>query len=142
MSVYLDASAIVPLFVPEPASDRMEEWLAGSEGPLHVGDLATGEIGSALSRLVRMGALSQADAAAIHADFLAWRDAVAIRVEHGTADVVRAAALVRIEHPKLLMPDAIHISTCARLGLQLVTIDERLVEAAGARGLEALNPAA
>ena len=59
--VYLDASALVKLFVPEDDSDALNQALAGLTDVI-VSDLALTEMASALSRRTREQRLSRADA--------------------------------------------------------------------------------
>lgn len=141
MSLYLDNCVLVPLHVAEPASEMMRGWIAGQDQQLVTSDLAAGEFGSALSRLVRMGRLSLAAAQDIHGDFDQWREADTQPVEHQPIDIRVAARFVRQPEPKLLMPDAIHMATCQRLGLTLVTHDGDLAEMARARGIMVVVPA-
>jgi predicted nucleic acid-binding protein len=57
--IYLDASALVKLVVPEPGSDSLNEALLGAEDVV-VSDLALTETASALGRRTREGRLSPA----------------------------------------------------------------------------------
>lgn len=139
MSLYLDASVVVPILVPEPASGRVQAWFSQVREPLVVSDLTAGESASALSRLVRMARLSAEEAAAALGDLEQWLRGVD-RVEHVGADVRRAGALVRTPTPKLLMPDAIHLATCSRLGVALVTLDEDLARHAERLGIRPVRP--
>jgi len=138
--LYLDASALVPLFVDEPSTERMERWLAGVAGELSVSDVAAAEVGSALSRLVRTKALDSADAQARLADFDAWRAADTENVDLRPADVRAAAAIVRRFELMLRTPDALHLAICRRVGLSLVTFDERLAVAAADLDVAVLRP--
>ncbi len=66
--IYLDTSAAVPLFVAEPASQRVDGWLAACDEPLVSSDWIVVEFASALSIKERAGSLSAKDArAAWHA---------------------------------------------------------------------------
>jgi predicted nucleic acid-binding protein len=58
--IYLDASALVKLFVPEPASDSLNQALLGAEDVI-VSDLALTEMASALGRRMREGRLTSAE---------------------------------------------------------------------------------
>ncbi len=49
MSLYLDASIVVPLLVDEAASSSVERFLLRSEETLILGDLATLEVASSTS---------------------------------------------------------------------------------------------
>ena len=54
MSLYLDASVIVPLFIPEPKSKAMADALGDLDGLPCVSNFGAGEVPSAKSRQVWM----------------------------------------------------------------------------------------
>ena len=139
MTLYLDASVLVPMQIEEGTSARIEAWQAAVSDPFAISDLSAGEFASATSRLVRMGQLSGEQAAAILARFDQWRDGFE-RIEHVGSDIRRAGNLVREPTPKLLMPDAIHLATCARTGMALVTLDRELAPHAARLGIACIVP--
>ena len=59
--VYLDASALVKLLVPEPGSAALNEALVGAEDVI-ISDLALTEVASALGRRVREHRVAPPDA--------------------------------------------------------------------------------
>ncbi len=134
MSIYLDASAILPTLVAEPASGAVDAFLNGYQGPLVVSEFAAAEVASALSRLARTGRLTPSDAAARLADFDAWRGALQ-DVDVTPADVRLAHVFVRRFDLMLRAPDALHAAICRREGMQLVTCDTRLAAAAEELGV-------
>lgn len=126
MTVYLDASILVPLLVTEPNSDAVATWFDDLAEPACLGRLSVGEAASAFSRKQRMQELSpeQGQAAlALLDDIAASLDVV----DHTPADLTLAGQLVRLPAPKLLMPDAIHLATCRRMRLCLATSDAELI---------------
>ena len=135
MSFYLDASVIVQLFVAQSASDEIEAWLLDAGGPILVSDLAASEFASALSRMVRKGELALDATTVLHAAFDEWQRDMADAVENLPVDIRLAARMVRTPHPRLLTPDAIHLATCKRLDLTLVTCDAALLEIAAREGV-------
>lgn len=140
MSVYFDACALVPIFVDEDSSDRVNIFLDGLEVRIHVSDLGIAEVGAAVSRRVRMGD----DVAAVGHETLAafdeWVTTAAIRHPVEPDDVRRASDLVRKFELKLLTPDAIHLALCERHGLALATLDKRLAAAAETLGVACVVP--
>ena len=140
MSLYLDASVVVPMHVQEQATDLVENWQSTVEDSLVISDLAAGEVASATSRLVQMSKLTSEQANVILAGFDQWLQGFE-RVEHAGSDIRRAAQLVREPLPKLLMADAIHLATCARTGHALVTLDGGLAKIAGRLGIDCIVPA-
>ena len=140
MSFYLDTSVVVPLFVKEVHSAVANYWLQAEERALFFGKLVIGEFNSTLSRLVRQGEIAQSEAATVRSSARNWLETAATQIEHLDLDIEAAAAMVVAPFPKLLMPDAIHIATCKRLGLKFVTFDLDLVIIAAREGVTATSP--
>jgi predicted nucleic acid-binding protein len=138
LSVYLDASVIVPIFVNGPPSAAVHAFLLGNAETILVSDFAAGEVASALSRLVRTGDLDRADAEGRLTTFDVWVEADTQTVPVEPADVRLAAALVRQIELKLRTPDALHIVTADRLGSALVTRDGRMAHASKTIGLRTI----
>ena len=86
MSIYSDASFLVPTLIKEQGSAAVNAYLVATEGELLVSKFAAAEVASALSRLARMRLLETADAAARLADFEAWRAAASSPVDVQPAD--------------------------------------------------------
>jgi uncharacterized protein len=138
---YTDTSVIVPLFINEPASKIAADWFAVSREKIVVSALAIGEFHAVLSKYVRMGAKNESEAIETAAQFNLWRKNAAIHAEHESVDFKTAAHLVKTPFPKLLMPDALHLATCRRLSLKLVTFDKDLLTIAAREGVSAIHPA-
>jgi len=141
LSLYLDASAILPAFVAEPSSGAVSRYLSQADEALVVGEFAAAEVASALSRLTRMGALSSEAAAGHLADFDAWRAAFTEDLDLQASDVRLANVFVRRFDLGLRTPDALHVALCRRIDNTLVTLDRRLAAAALALGVVADCPA-
>lgn len=141
MSVYLDASFMVPLFTEQaPLTARATDFIDATLPELVVSDFAWAEFASAVARLTRMGALTTEQAAGIFADFDAWTTRVATRAETTSADVVTAGAYIRRLRFNLRTPDAINIAIAHRAGATLATFDSRMAENAAALGLDVATP--
>ena len=125
--LYLDASVIVPLLVPEPSSDYLLQWVATRADWLCTGRLAVGEAGSAISRKQRENRLTAEEGHDALIALDAWLQRSVVIVDHLPSDIAEAAMLVRRPLPKLLMPDAIHLATSRRLKYRFVTADRKLV---------------
>lgn len=130
MSLYLDASVIVPTLVQSPPTATVDAFLSASREAFLVSDFAAAEVASALSRLVRTKELDRADAKARLETFDQWMVLDIVNVEMQPTDVQQAAILVRRFELKLRTPDALHVAICARLGLTLVTRDGGMANAA------------
>ena len=135
MSIYLDASFLIPTLVREEASGVVSAYLVASEQELLVSDFAAAEVASGLSRLVRTGLLTAAGGAARLADFDAWRAATSSPADVHAADLRLAYAYVRRFELMLRAPDALHLAIARRIDATLVTLDRRLVKAAEELGI-------
>jgi predicted nucleic acid-binding protein len=142
VSAYLDASVLMPTLVQEPSTPAVKAYLVGTRQELLVSDFAVAELASALSRLLRMSLMDDADAAARLADFDAWRAATTEPAELHAADARLAYAYVRRFDLRLRAPDALHLAIARRLDATLVTLDRRLTRAAAELGIAVAVPTA
>ena len=141
MNHYADTSVIVPLFLNEPTSKIAANWFEISRKKIVASALAIGEFHAVLAKYISMGVKNENEAIEIAAQFDLWRKNATIHADHESVDFEIAAHLVRTPFPKLLMPDALHLATCKRLGLILVTFDKDLVIIAAREGITAILPA-
>jgi predicted nucleic acid-binding protein len=130
LSVYLDASAILPTLIEEAGSAIVDQFIEQLDDELIISDFAAAEVASALSRLVRTGHLEADDAGRRLADFDAWRAAAADDLDFQASDVRLANVFVRRFDLMLRAPDALHAAACRREDHLLVTMDKRLALAA------------
>ena len=140
MSAYLDASVLMPTLVQEPGTAVIKAYLVGTRQELLISDFAAAEVASGLSRLARMNVLDAADASARLGDFEIWRAATSSSVDIHAADVRLAYAFVRRFDLMLRAPDALHLAIARRLDVTLITLDRRLVKAAGELGITVTTP--
>ncbi len=140
MSLYLDASALVPTLVDEAVSEAMLRFLAAATAPLIVSDFTAAEVASALSRLVRMGLLTAPRATERLRDFDLWRAQASEPIDFQPSDFRLANIFVRGFELALRAPDAVHAAVCRRAGLTLVTLDRRLAAAAAALDVRTAMP--
>jgi predicted nucleic acid-binding protein len=128
---------LVSRLLDEPASLVVDVFLKDiTDRPL-VSDFAVAEVSSAVSRLVRMKAMSADDASRRLRSFDAWVAARTLGVEVAPGDVRVATSFVRRFELKLLSPDALHLACCLRLGAELACLDRRLSTAAAALDIPA-----
>jgi uncharacterized protein len=133
--IYLDASALVKLFVPESGSDTLDDALTGAEDVV-ISDLALTEMASALGRLVRERRMDSSEARRIQ------------RAEESLADGCRRIELAPPVHrraERLLLSskdvplralDALHVAAALSAdAATFVTYDPRLRRAASGHGL-------
>jgi uncharacterized protein len=133
--VYLDASALVKLFVPERESDALNEALLGAEDVV-ISDLALTEMASALGRRIREQRIAVTEARRIQGE--AEKLARACHRAELTPPVHRRAQrlLLSSRDVPLRALDALHLaSALATDAATLVTYDPRLRAAAIAHGL-------
>jgi predicted nucleic acid-binding protein len=133
--IYIDASAVVKLFVPEAESDALNEALAGREDVV-LSDLGLTETASALGRRVREGLLAPAESRRLH------REAARLAASCQHAELVprvhrRAERLLLTSGKKPLRAlDALHVALALDAdAATLVTYDPRLKAAAARHGL-------
>jgi len=132
--VYLDASALVKLFVPEPESDDLNQALAGLTDVI-VSDLALTEMASALGRRTREQRLTREEAQRLYREVSKLHGAS--RRAELTPPIHRRAERLMLS---LAMPlralDALHLATALDAeAATVVTFDPRLRDAAGSQGL-------
>lgn len=135
MSLYLDASVILPRVVEEAGSEAVRVYLLAKDEERLVSDLAAAEVASGLSRLVRMKMMSAGEAEEHLGDFEIWRAATSSPVDLHAADARLAYVYVRRFDLRLRAPDALHIAIARRLDATLVTLDRRMAYAARELGI-------
>jgi predicted nucleic acid-binding protein len=137
LSLCLDASVLVPLFVAESRSNDAHDGLKGQD--LFISDLAAVEFSAAIARRVRIGDLTALEAASLYATFDAWSTKAAnpARVESG--DMAAALALARRLELSLRMPDAANLAIAQRLAAKVFTFDTKMAAAGAAIGLDVLS---
>lgn len=141
MSIYLDASAILPSLLGEPTSDHLERFFSSHADRL-ISDFAAAEVAAVLSRLVRTRMLDAADASSRLADFDAWRAATSSSVDLRAVDALLAGTYVRRFDLMLHAPDALHLAIARRVDATLVTLDRRMARAAEELGIAVAVPIA
>ena len=132
--VYLDASALIKLLVPEPESDAVNDALVGLTDVI-ISDLSLTETASALGRRVREGRLTHQQARRIYRE--AGKLHAASRRAELTPPVHRRAERLLLSLPVALRTlDALHLATALEAeAATLVTFDPRLHDAAASQGL-------
>jgi predicted nucleic acid-binding protein len=135
VSIYLDASVLMPALIEEPGSVAVRLYLSAHRDDRLISDFAAAEVAAAISRLVRMRLLTGEEASARLGDFEIWRAAASASVEIHAADARLAYAYVRRFDLMLRAPDALHLAVARRFDATLVTLDRRLELAAQNLGI-------
>jgi predicted nucleic acid-binding protein len=132
--LYLDASALVKLFVPEQESDALNEALLGARTVI-LSDLALTEMASALGRRTREGRVTQREASQLHAEALKLMTSC-LYVEL-TPPVHRRAERLLLSLPVPIRAlDALHLATALETGAAtMVAFDQNLRAVAASQGL-------
>ena len=132
--IYLDASALVKLFVPEEQSDALNQALAGLTDII-VSDLALTEMASALGRRTREQRLTREEAQRL------YREASKLHAVSQHAELTppihrRAERLMLSLTMPLRALDALHLATALDAeAATVVTFDPHLRDAAMSQGL-------
>lgn len=132
--VYLDASALVKLFVPEEESDALNQALAGLSDVI-LSDLALTEMASALGRRTREQRLTREEAQRL------YREASKLHAACHHAELTppvhrRAERLMLSLQIPLRALDALHVASALDAeAATVVTFDPRLRDAATSQGL-------
>ncbi|MBL8551147.1 MAG: type II toxin-antitoxin system VapC family toxin [Hyphomonadaceae bacterium] len=138
VSVYLDASVLVSLFIADANSKSALGKVRRVTEPLVVSDFGAAEFASAVSRRVRMR-LTAADVAhAALASFDAWMSANAEAVELAPSDVAATARMLRRLELNLRTPDAVHLAIVRRIGAALLTLDKDMKAFARSAGVQVI----
>lgn len=132
--LYLDASALVKLFVQEAESDSLNEALLGAQGVI-LSDLALTEMASALGRRTREGILTRLQASRLHREAL--KLTTLCRHVEVTPPIHRRAEKLLLSVPMPIRAlDALHIATALEAGAAtMVSFDQILRDVASAQGL-------
>ena len=147
MSVYLDTSALLKLYIAEEGTERVAGALKdAAEGRVVILDLAPLEARSAVRRREREDDIVGADAERILQQI--DDDISSLFLVQPSTSAVREEAARLIDRHPLRAYDALQLAGClvVRSGMpepvMFVCADARLCEAAGHEGLAALNPIA
>lgn len=135
--IYLDTSAAVPMFVPEPASVAIDAWYEACAEPLIASDWIRTEFASALSIKERRGELTTRQARAAWKDFTAFCNA-GIRLLPVSRPAFENAANMALDTASgLRAGDALHLASALEAGASgFATADMVLAGNAKAKGLD------
>jgi predicted nucleic acid-binding protein len=134
--IYLDTSAAVPLFVPEPASMAVDAWLESCTLPLVSSDWILTEFASALSIKVRRGELTARQGSAAWKGFDEFRQGGLRLLPLTRKAFDEAAKLVREADSGLRAEDSLHLAMALEAGATgFATADGTLEKNAKAKGL-------
>lgn len=134
--IYLDTSAAIPLFVPEPASDAVDAWFEACDDTLISSDWILTEFASALSIKVRRGEIEQKQAQVAWKDFEHFCQTGLRLVPVSRQAFGQAAQLVRKVSSGLRSGDSLHLAMAIEAGAaSIATADLNLAKNAKSMGL-------
>jgi predicted nucleic acid-binding protein len=135
LSVYLDASVLVSLFIRDEMTERAQSALRTHLGPVTVSDWTLAEAASVIARAVRTGVLDREAARQAIAAIDLWIARAADRVEVLSADIREAELIIRSLETTLKAPDALHVVVARRMDLPLLSFDAAMAREAAALGV-------
>lgn len=135
MSVCLDASVVVPLFVKDALADQARRAILRTKAVLILSDLASAEFISAIGRRLRAGELTLAEAREAIALLDTWAATIAEVVETTAQDFAACTGYLRRLDLPLRTPDGLHIAIASRLGASLLSFDKQLIASAKKLGV-------
>jgi uncharacterized protein len=137
--VYVDTSALVKLYLPEPESGALDQML-GQRRDLVVSDVAVTEVASAIGRRIREGALSVETATQVYRQLLSdVDDHYFVRHTVGADTHREAERLLLSSRVALRTLDALHLALAIQAAARSVaTFDRQMATAAAALGMTAV----
>ena len=139
--LYLDTSVLVAALTPEAQTPHIQQWLAEQDATaLHISDWIINEFSSALSLKLRSAQLDDAQRARALATFTTLLEE-SIAVLPVAREAFRTAARFTDQAGiGLRAGDALHLATASAHGATLVTLDQKLLQAAPAVAVDTLAP--
>jgi hypothetical protein len=129
LTVYLDASVLVSMFVADANTPRA--WRLAELHPLGICSLWTiAEFSSALGIQVRMDRLEPEERSRAEERLDQWLGSSQERVAPVAEDFVAARRMLLDGKVGLRTPDALHLAICSRVGADLASFDKRMLQAA------------
>lgn len=134
MTVYADASLLVPLFTADAFTPLAMAYVRAVRPAIVLSDFASAEFASSVARKTRMAAMTSEEARTAFTSFDAWASQQTTRVQTAPSDLTAAEGFIRRLDLNLRAPDAINIAIAIRLGAELATFDARMADCARALG--------
>jgi predicted nucleic acid-binding protein len=138
--IYVDTSALVPVFIREPKSEAVMAWLESSGERLAISEWSLVEFASAAAIKVRTGRVAASlvkQATARVREFARKHCTVAVP---GREEFRRAAELAADETLKLRAGDALHLAIAASLSAKgILCLDDAMIESARSLGMNAVT---
>jgi predicted nucleic acid-binding protein len=134
--IYLDTSALVPMFMREPKTDAVLAWLESAGEPVAVSDWSLVEFASAASMKVRSGSVTAKVARDAIDHARAFVQAHCAVATPGQEEFQRATELAGDPSAGLRAGDALHLAIAEGLNAgTLLCLDEAMAQGARALGM-------
>jgi len=138
--IYVDTSALVPVFIREPKSEAVIGWIESSGERLAISEWSLVEFASAATIKVRTGQVTAKlakQATARVYEFARKHCTVAVP---GRGEFRRAADLAGNNTLKLRAGDALHLTIAASLSAQgVLCLDDAMIESAKSLGMNVVT---
>jgi hypothetical protein len=134
--IYLDTSALVPVFIREPKSEAVIAWLESSGERLAISEWSLVEFASAAAIKVRTGQAVANLAKQAMARVREFADKHCTVAVPGREEFRRAAELAGDDALKLRAGDALHLAIAGSLNVQgILCLDEAMIGSAKSLGM-------
>lgn len=132
---YLDTSAILPYYREEPQSKLVQDFLSAITAPVAISYLTDVEFASALSRLVRMKELNDAQAGIIEQAFTNdCKAGLFKRISLTATHFKQSIKWLSLRNTSLRTLDTLHLAVSSQGGMKIATCDTILAQAADILG--------
>ena len=128
--VYVDTSALVPLFIREPRTDELLDWLERESPRLAISRWTLVEFASACSIKLRTGQIDELVAAQAWGGLVDFAEAHCLIATPGRAQFQTAVEMARRAGSNLRAGDALHLAIAEAVADELLTVDNTMLEAA------------
>ena len=138
--IYVDTSALVPIFIREPKSEAVIGWIESSGERLAISEWSLVEFASAAAIKVRTGQTAANLAKQANARVREFAQRHCMLAVPGREEFRRAAGLAGDRTLKLRAGDALHLAIAAGLGAQgILCIDGAMIESARSLGMNVVT---
>lgn len=128
--VYVDTSALVPVFIREAKTDAIHDWLESEAPRLAISEWSLVEFASACAIKTRTGQISGSLAGQAWAALVDFTEDRCLIAHAGRGDFRKAAEMARHGSHNLRAGDALHIAIAEAIADRLLTLDGAMLEAA------------
>ena len=135
--IYIDTSALVPVFIREPKSEAVIGWLESSGQRLAISEWSLVEFASAVAIKVRTGQAAPNLAKQVATRVREFAQKHCTVAVPGREEFRRAAELAGENTLKLRAGDALHLAIAASLGAQgILCLADAMIESAKSLGMK------